>query len=241
MLSTTSPSLIKLIKTADPSYLDEKPTRESDIKEIVTKYEEKNQCDLEKQVPNHVDTPFSCKREGVDIDMDAPMNFELEMINSKNKEQCPVINFNKNCDSLNFEEHIFDPVTERECSFINNISVNHSDFLEEEENKNPDVVLCISNLDIDTGFGKKIYFNTNLNTNNVLQSEEKLMNKKELESLNNELKDEKKNEKSNLINNEKKGGSSLFRYFKKLILCISFLLFLSIISGIIYFIIKNDV
>ncbi len=225
------------MKPTDPSYLDEKPNQENDIKEIITKYEEKNKSESEIKINSNLETPFNFEREGPNPAINSPrLNIECEI--DKNKEVCPVINFNKHCESLNFEEHILDPTTERECSFINNISVNHSNFFE-DDNKNQEVVLCVSNLDIEADLGKKIYLNTNLNNNQILQSEEKLIHKKELEILSKELSDMSKTDKNNLINSEtKREGSkrSSKRIYCILLVCILFVVVSSIFLAIFYFI-----
>lgn len=163
------------------------------------------------------------------------LNLECEIV--KNKEACPIINFNNQGESLNFEEHILDPTTERECSFINNISVNHSNFFE-DDNKNQEVVLCVSNLDIEPDLGKKVYLNTNLNNNQILQSEEKLIHKKELEILSKELSDMSKTDKKNLISNENKKQGLKWIYWN-LFICIVFVAVLSILLVVLFFIIKG--
>lgn len=168
---------------------------------------------------------------------------EIEQgLNSKNKTKVPALNLNvknnieENQGEIN-EEFIFDPVTERECSFINNISVDNSNFMG-DENKENDVVLCISNLDIDIN-GKKYSHGHQIT---VLNSESQLINKseklddqekKDLSSING-----KQNDKKKLIDSSAVVSNKYLCTTKRIIVCIGLFLVISIGVAIITSVLK---
>jgi hypothetical protein len=165
----STPGLIKFTKPDEEDFEDEitrKKTTANDINEIINKYDK----------PNLISMPsFNLTKQKIferEKAREEILEVHGESINSKNKYTVPVLNIKSavNSSDRNQHENIFlDPVTERECSFINNISINHSNFIYDGENKDNDVVLCISNLDIDLG---KKHEEGGMH---ILQSEEKFI------------------------------------------------------------------
>jgi hypothetical protein len=222
----SNPGLIKISKTEEEDYEDEitrKKTTANDINEIVNRYEEPNM--IYKASMDLSRKPLGFEREKVKEE-----NLEMhgETINSKNKCRVPVLNLkNLSSERIN-QDNLFDPVTERECSFINNISINNSNFIYDGDNKDNDVVLCISNLDIDVHRR-----NNDDGGLNVLQSEEKFITtaKSKFETQNSlndsTLTDSHNNDRQKLIAHTKKKRHSKYVIFLLIIVILAAVSFLA--------------
>jgi len=112
---------------------------------------------------------------------------------------------------------LIDPVGQMECSFIQNSEINSSNFVEDDHNKENEVVVCISNLDMkieDSDFNNMQKLNKSpSNTNNF---DEKYLHKK------NNIKSTKNNAK-NSINKDIciKDNSSIKSKFEEIQLSLS--------------------
>lgn len=125
------------------------------------------------------------------------------------------------------EENFFDPVTERECSFIQNVSVDHSTFVA-DDNKNVDIIMCISDLDIKdlegtimTNNGHNFYNIPSLNLkpqNTVMNSEAMFVEKTELDLSKDSPRMAK--DKVKLIKDENEGARIKFSKGKVILLII---------------------
>jgi hypothetical protein len=226
-LSSTNPTLLKLAKTTTEDNFpeDTKVTHENEIKEIVEKYDDLSYI----QVTTNDGGLFNIQRD-FDADGDAKSKIpEIAEIDSKNKIKIPVLNLrniNSKSSRENQEENLFDPATERDCSFINNISVDNSNFVDDLDNKENEVVLCISSLDIENSISTK-----KLPISNILQSEEKTLHD-EISDFNKSK--ENVNEKRKLIdeivNNQKN------KVCNRKALIIFLLIFLLVLSGFITYV-----
>lgn len=230
----STPGLIKFTKPNEADFEDEdentgKKTTANDINEIINKYDKPNLL----SIPNgNLNKQKIFEREKA---REENLEVHGESINSKNKYIVPVLNIKSavNSSERNQHESIFlDPVTERECSFINNISINNSNFIYDGDNRENDVVLCISNLDIDLG---KKHEEGGMH---ILQSEEKyiITAKSKHETQDNiidiSMTDSQNNDKRKLIKTNS-GREKKSKYII-IILVVVILLTLSFLTAIIF-------
>jgi hypothetical protein len=170
---------------------DSKQREENDIKNILDKYDDSSFVNPNNNLNINLGLNKGGNKGSIDIDRKS-----MTSINKRKHKQSEIDinNFNNPSTDINSknvselqEETLFDPVTERECSFIENISVDNSNFIADVEKEN-DVVLCISNLEIENStLGKKFQSKDNLdklNNNEVMQSEEKFISEKNKQNKN---------------------------------------------------------
>lgn len=227
----TTPSLMKYKAENDfleedfyPKVSNKKETKE--ILEIMDKYDEGNVESLNKFKENEIKIEYNKH----DLIRDKEKSIDnVEYLSVKGDINSPAIRPNTN--RIGQESIMLDSETDRNCSFLKHISVNNSHFNDALENKD-EVVLCISNLDIETTLsGKK-----NLFDGNVLQSEEKFIDKKTLHTHKFSM-DEitintaRNNENRNLIASEENVSQNKAKY-----IAIGIVILLIIIGLLIYFI-----
>jgi hypothetical protein len=252
-LISTNPSLIKLVKT-ETDYLgterrNQNNKIEGELNDLIGKYERAEKApEKEKNTPNccaNNDLNLNFQRDGDTADPSS--NEKKENSKSKSPIKIPLLNLNMisnnntagTSSKTDDQEQIFDPVTERECSFIQNISIDHSTFVGDADNKENDVVLCISNLDLDNTTGDKKGI--------ILQSEEKLFSgggkkkyseydiKNDMSDINPNKKDKKILEKKNLLNKENVVAKTFFRKYKIPLFVIVIVLTCVLVFSILYY------
>lgn len=127
------PVLSKYVKTDNELFKSERKAKddlEIEMNGLIGKYETPG------NIPNNLEL-------SINFELEDDKKFRNSLLNL-NFGMAQHINSTKRND-----EEIFDPATERDCSFIQNISIDNSCFVADADNKDNDVVLCISNLEID--------------------------------------------------------------------------------------------
>jgi hypothetical protein len=143
-------------------------------------------------------------------------------------------NEHKGVTSQTFQQHeeiIIHSMTERECSFIEEISVADSTVIA-EENKEEGVIVNISNLEISHSMFQKN------KKSSILQSETKLLNKNDYETSGKPISDSDFFTQHNISKNDSKLKKKPFSRKKKILCFIIFLFTFVILSIILYLIIK---
>ena len=154
-----------------------------------------------------------------------------DVFNSKNKNKIPILNLKCKSTQIIQHEQLFDPVTERDCSFINNISVDNSNFVGDLGNKDNDVVLCISSLEVDVDPYKN---DKKFPAMNILQSEEKFIKRDFLDEMSNT----NNNEKNKLIGTSKRNTFEV-KYKKRICCFIILTIMLAVLGCVIFAIVKH--
>jgi hypothetical protein len=125
------------------------------------------------------------------------------------------------------QDQIFDPITERDCSFIDNISIDNSNFIGDDLDKDKEVVLCISNLEIDNSIiNSKIF--SQLNNNQLHKKNHSQTNSSNLSII------KADRDKDTLIQTDKLRSSLFTR--RNMIYLTFFLTFVGIVIGYILYI-----